>query len=898
MSTFLPLHRSPALLVGLLLAGLLLAGGAVLPAQNPAKKKDEVEDPKPVKVKKVTVDDDEPVESGPKKPADASDLRALAREARHPAVKEYLDSLAVPHDEVTVSSGNTYPIDPISENINFNKDKRPKYKHETKWLDPKKDWRPAGRMIIDADQVLARYVPYEELAQRKTDEFLAQGPPDALAIAETALARVARFHEDERAERGRRQGPTWKDVEEGLRRKMLDVRLRQLDDRVSKDDWPGAFAQAQRLASIYTRTEDRLLLGERLAVSLKRALERPGLDYGVLRELRGQLQQLSDEFPESPTVKEINGKLRDQAAKLHGRAQDLEKKKPPQPREALDLLRQALEIWPRLPGLRDDYLRLSNTHGILRVGVRDLPEKLSPPLAFTDSERMAVELLYEGLVKLSPDGAGGLRYQPGLSEGRPRLVPLGRQFTLARQAYWSNGKPVTAADVSHTVQLLFKDPKWTYYNPAWAALIDGARVGEGPHQVSVTLSRGFVDPLSLMTFKVLPAQPYADHPLKTADDASLASATVTFGPEGQRSGPVGSGPFLYKGRDTSFGRSAAVFAANPYHRKEPGTATLRAGARQIREVHFFRSDDPVKDFREGHLDLLLEPPLDKMKEVLEAKKERPFPDVQVLAPLPNRRIWFLAVNHRSEHLKDHAGVKPGKDPGRLLRRAIALAINRPEVLDECFRLERREKAHRPLNGPYPPDSWASRPGLPMLDDLPLAKTLIKNARANGLNVTRLSLKYANDDPQAKEAMALIKKQLEEIGIELDLQAVLPHRLRQQVEETHQYELAYYRYDFPSEAYWLWPLFDPRGTGSGRGNYLGYANDSQLASLFGQAMSHRDFNEVRRLTHSIHDVLHEKVPLIPLWQLDTRVALHPDLKTPPFDPLLVFPDIDQWQLVKK
>ena len=41
-----------------------------------------------------------------------------------------------------------------------------------------------------------------------------------------------------------------------------------------------------------------------------------------------------------------------------------------------------------------------------------------------------------------------------------------------------------------------------------------------------------------------------------------------------------------------------------------------------------------------------------------------------------------------------------------------------------------------------------------------------------------------------------------------------------------------------------------------------------------------------------------MPLIPLWQLDRHIAMGSGVKPVPFDPLLVFGDVDQWRLEKK
>jgi hypothetical protein len=40
---------------------------------------------------------------------------------------------------------------------------------------------------------------------------------------------------------------------------------------------------------------------------------------------------------------------------------------------------------------------------------------------------------------------------------------------------------------------------------------------------------------------------------------------------------------------------------------------------------------------------------------------------------------------------------------------------------------------------------------------------------------------------------------------------------------------------------------------------------------------------------------QEMPLVPLWQLDPLAALSADLEAVPFDPLLVFPDVDRWSV---
>ena len=165
--------------------------------------------------------------------------------------------------------------------------------------------------------------------------------------------------------------------------------------------------------------------------------------------------------------------------------------------------------------------------------------------------------------------------------------------------------------------------------------------------------------------------------------------------------------------------------------------------------------------------------------------------------------------------------------------------------------------------------------------------------------------------------ALCKGVEEHTGIKLELVPLKPHTLYEDVMLSHDYDLAYFHYDYPSATYWLWPLFDPHGIveGTGGSNFLGY-RDGELETLFRKAMAHRSFPQVRDLTREIHAAFAlQKMPFIPLWQLDTHVAYHADLQLAPseqadpnapgpegkrlrFDPLAIFTDVERWQFQRK
>jgi ABC-type oligopeptide transport system substrate-binding subunit len=310
----------------------------------------------------------------------------------------------------------------------------------------------------------------------------------------------------------------------------------------------------------------------------------------------------------------------------------------------------------------------------------------------------------------------------------------------------------------------------------------------------------------------------------------------------------------------------------------------------IAEIRFVVPPDPVSDFRDGRLHMLLD--LGPQQAAALAKDETGLRDHIAVRTMRNRRIYFLAVNHRNRALQNQD-----------LRKALAHAIDRTKILDEVYRVgatDSKEPPHRALNGPYPPGSWACKPsGLPADPYMPQMAAEKAKAASAALSMIRLSLKYPDGDAAVKEACEKIQAQVEAAtGVKLELVPRSRRDLHKDVEIQHDYELAYYAYDFPSEAYWLWPLFNPDARAinePGGSNFLGYQNDGRLEALFQTAMSHRDFARVREVTHQIHQALWERMPFIPLWQLDTVIAIHRDVITTRIDPLVIFSEIERWKL---
>ncbi|HLJ95147.1 MAG TPA: ABC transporter substrate-binding protein, partial [Gemmataceae bacterium] len=841
--------------------------------QTGRKPKEEEEDTaKPARKVPLRVGDEDldtnPPASGKPSTVPTTDLEREAKQAKHPAVQQLFSTLAKPHDVITmVQSLHVWHVEPIAEYVNPKAG--PEQKLTLHRLDPSGN---ARQSFSASSKEILSFEPYEQLALKKVDEFLKSGLQqdttskrylsrlEMFQEAEKALGAVLLFH-DSAVERGLRKGGAWNESRHQLVAKLQEVQLNQLEALIDLKNWEGALDLGIRLAETYPAQKN---FQDRIIRLLARSAREPlkNKQYPLTRKW---LLVLEAQFPGSAELKPIRTKLQEEAQNYLNQAKALDSKK--QTQAALEKLNLAKDIDPELAGLRDFELRLTQANPVLYVGVHDLPENLSPATAYLDSEKQAVELLFESLLAPTYSPKLGQCYRPSLAADLPKMVSLGRQFTLARGACWSNGLPVTATDVRSTVGLLC-DSKSRGYIPEWAEFLKGgAQIGADSFHISLTLHQGYLDPLSLMDFKVLPDR------VSRVDDPDFAR------------NPIGSGPYKLEKRES--GR--VIFVANPFYERRPG----KAGLPRIREMHFFRSENPINDFHEGHLQLLLDLPTSRLKDL---ENSAGLQDV-TFRTLPNRRIYFLAVNHRRPPLDNEP-----------LRRALAHAINRETILNECFRAGRTPPPHQPLNGPYPCQSWAYNRELARDPySLDLAKAQAKKAKEGLPALRKLSLKYPKGDPDVERACQMIRSEVQQLGagIDLDLMALEPRALQRDVEEMNEYDLAYYSWEYPDETYWLWPLFDPQATNRGGRNFLGYQNDDRLQRLFREAMSHRDPAEVKRLTHKIHATFADKMPFIPLWQLDTHLAIHNSLsmvdgqrQSVDPDPLRIFTNVETWVLGKR
>ena len=385
---------------------------------------------------------------------------------------------------------------------------------------------------------------------------------------EKVLRAVLLFH-DSAAESGLRKGTDSNALRGQLVARLQKVQFEEFAVLTDQKNWEAAFDLATRLLGSLPRSErsgrNRRSAGKACPSVAQRQGLRSYLQASLVHRGSVPQQQQGSEYGShgapQPGKTALDGCRRTREGRRY--------------QGARARLTKARQMDYQLPGLQDFSLRLDKKNPVLYVGVHGLPEYFSPATAYLDSEKQAVELLSESLIKVSSSATIGPHYEPVLASDLPRMEPLGRQFSLVPQQHSSDGNRVTAADIRNTIELL---SQWPGHVSEWAELLRGARIGSNSFDISLTLHQGYVDPLSLMDFKILPQG------VPAADDPKFAK------------NPIGSGPYRLQTTPPGppLGRGGGGGALQRSH--FCGQSVLRGASRQ--ERHSGRQERPTDHSRD------------------------------------------------------------------------------------------------------------------------------------------------------------------------------------------------------------------------------------------------------------------------------------------------------------
>lgn len=845
------------------------------PPQGPGKRVEEEEEKKnPAKDEKkktqaIPPKADLPV---PKEGELPAALAEAARKANVPLeLRSFLNRLAVPYDVLTTGGGVDYEIVPLPLR---------ELPGEELVFTPLRGGQPDKDLKLPVQGVRS-VKAFEEAAIDQAELFLRKKTSlnqlQQIEAAIQALGSVEAWHRYARS-KSYRTGLGWDAVHERLKAKIVSTRREMLAALRDAKKWDEAEKTALELIAgnpddvgvLFDVGRHRLLRGKD---NLKTEQ-----DYRDLRDALAGFVVLPN-AENDPMANQVRSLLRSRAKELARVA--LEKQAKGDAAGALQTLRDAESFDPDSADIKQ--ARVGVRSQILYVGVPSLPVRMTPGYAFTDSERWAMELVFESLISAVPDSNLGRIYKPELAADLPVGNGLSRTFTLAKSLWGVEAKKeaVAAADVNGTLRYLKSRP---YAFGLEDVPLSGEDEIEESLRIKLKLTGRSLEPLNRFTFKVLPSRLVPD-----IDSERFAKQ------------PVGSGPYRFTGVEQEAMRTCAVFKASTLY----GDRASNIGLPVIREIRLFvpKPDVAGRDFLAGQLHLWMDPGAETYTRTLADVNLSSVAGGYTLEH--NRRIWMLAVNHRKSTLRRNE-----------LRRALAHAIDRDVIVKEALR-SGNARMHQSLTGPFPPGAWPAPPAAKPLFQPELAKGYFAEVLKEPNDPVALTIRYCNEEPGAAQAVSRIKEQVETLAgpkMKLDLQGIPRMEFIERVFLRQDFELAYTSFDFKDDLFWLGGLLDGQAAEKGMRNYLGYLapgtgatpDDSRLAELLSRVRNQTEFAEAKKQMHEIFDLANARMPFIPLWQIDRQAIVHNALEIrfetggpvrmpSQLDPATLFDGIEHWRL---
>ncbi len=352
----------------------------------------------------------------------------------------------------------------------------------------------------------------------------------------------------------------------------------------------------------------------------------------------------------------------------------------------------------------------------LRLGIAEDALSLDP-IASSDNPSIWTELLiFDQLVRPSADGT---KLEPGLAE-KWDVAKDGKTYTFhLRDAKFSNGDPVTAADVVFSLQRAAGEKsEWArFFKPITRHEAVDART------VRLTLDKPFTPLLNNLA-------------LFSASIVSMKS--VEAGGKGAFDKPIGSGPFVLE----SWNRGERLsLAKNPNYWQKGKPAVDKADIQIISE-----DNSRVLKLKAGELDAVI---------------DIPFNQVAQLKADPNLQVGVAEV-FRTEMVQLNTKKKPFDDVR--VRRALNYAIDKDDLVKGVLRGNGKPAASSLPIMAYHNDSIKPYPL-----NLEKAKALLAEAGlAGGFKTTLL---VPSGDVTNRQVASVIQNSLARIGVTVELQSI-------------------------------------------------------------------------------------------------------------------------------
>lgn len=473
--------------------------------------------------------------------------------------------------------------------------------------------------------------------------------------------------------------------------------------------------------------------------------------------------------------------------------------------------------------------------GNLRVAISELPENYntneldgtSLDTSFIETAMMPNSFVADakGNLSVNHDYFTDIRLLPGSPQ---RVV-----FTLNPKAVWTDGTPITWADLKSEADAMSgRDPRYLVAFTSGYDQIAAVTEGVDDRQAIVSFTRPYSGWIGL--FSLLYPKSLNDNP-------------DTFNSGYRNTLPVSAGPFLLAGIDKIQGR--VTLRRNPrWWGAKPRLDTITCLV--------LDPDSWVPALQNDEIDIT-DLPINSLSQVKAAKNAS---DIDVWrAPDPSGS--FLTFNG--------AAGSPLADVR--LRRAVAKAINRAAIAKAMqFGLTANpvpmnnhiylagQAGYQDNSAPVSYDPDAAAKELDALGWRRSGDTRVKDGK-------RLVLRYAVRSGQiATETAEIVQQNLADIGVRMDIEDHPGNDFFQQVLVPGDFDIASFGWvfsDFPMVALGQVYSWDPRNP---QNNY-GHIGSPAINDLINQAASELDPAKAAALANRVDQMLFDEVFSLPLYQ---------------------------------
>ena len=668
---------------------------------------------------------------------------------------------------------------------------------------------------------------------------------DRLILAEEVLEKGLRLHDSAIATE-KRTGEGWGNMRKILASKLLSIRISKIQVYTEKKDWDQALFEISKLSSGSPDKETLQKLSSYL-VDVIDGSNQSGLITSKTKELLSVFLFLESKLYSNDSDKPLLNLLRKKSDMFYKQAESSLGKIPPE--KTKEFLLRALELQPDHIKARQLLEKISPQKETLKVGLPKLPEFNSEGL-LNDSEIHAADLIYDSLFRKETNVDGNSRTIQVIASSKITPTRNGVTFNLIPSSFWSDGKPVTAPEIQASMKKN-KSLSWFYSDESILFNWNNNHT----NSFEVKFKSGILDPFAFFDFKIIQ----------------------------ENNTKNGSGPYRFSSKGTELGREHLVFKAQPFYsfRKE------NIGKPIIPEIRFYKSNNPVDDLITGKIDLAVDLNFQDITKIKKLNNNPPINFAQTGSSLPNKRVYFIAVNPDKGVLKSPE-----------IRKAIAHSLLRSKILADVWIGSEKGTAHQALESIFPKD-YSFTTGLEKSDSTwsqDLAKILQTQAAENVPRQikTPISLKFPSGDAKTTQAIDLLASQIKStIAIDVIPEPIDPSLYFKKTIEDRDYELAYAWHDYSDDNCSLYPLL----FNYFRSNNTELQHYQKLQALLDAAKTTMLASTIPEMLASkkiMISLFEQELPLIPLWQLDRYWAWRRDLQLNFTDSLHLFQNASSWK----